>query len=77
MRYYVIIPVGDINAAMINLGVATNIEDLRLNIKGTAAVLKFDSSNIVAQEVFKDYLWYTKKRIIKKLASEGWSNEQS
>lgn len=67
---YVIVPVGEVTNAMVNLSIGN--QNFRCDKYETKVVIKFNESDSVARDVFKNYLWLDKATIRAKLETEEW-----
>lgn len=73
MITYCIVPVNEISNAMLNICVAGKQENMRKNVNGTEIIFKFCTSDLLAKEVFKNYLWLNSKEILEVITEEnGW-----
>ena len=74
MIRYCIVPLVDVTDSLVNFSLVTSTETLRLNGAGSHVIFLFDDSKSNAEQVFKDYLWYSADEIrtLTKADGSGW-----
>lgn len=69
MTRYIIVPVAEVTVPMLNLAVSNRLESTRKSLDGSKCILEILEP---VNEIYLNYVWYTKQEIEQIVLTDEW-----